>query len=290
MSAVALHLSFTLLHPHSTKPNYPIFRSRSPSTKISLGLVFSSHSSISRNEQGAFDPELRPVLELATDSELFELERILFGPSYFSPLLKSITRRADVDYAMIEEDLEEREDFISSLESRFLFLAADARSTLSEESEALPKSWENSKASTSHGNLELGLSQWKVQAVAALGAGARELRSIILKGGSMLTLGKIYQLLARRLSGKLFLEAANYQIKNEVIKKGFAGAASRYLGLRSTIALFGPVLWGTFLADVVIQMLGTDYARILRAIYAFAQIRITRTYRLPSDGDREFYC
>ena len=50
--------------------------------------------------------------------------------SYFSPLLKSISRRADVDYAMIEEDLEEREDFISSLESRFLFLAADARSTL----------------------------------------------------------------------------------------------------------------------------------------------------------------
>lgn len=31
-------------------------------------------------------------------------------------------------------------------------------------------------------------------------------------------------------------------------------------------------LWGTFLADVVIQMLGTDYARILQAIYAFAQV------------------
>ena len=29
---------------------------------------------------GAFDPELRSVLELATDSELYELERILFGP------------------------------------------------------------------------------------------------------------------------------------------------------------------------------------------------------------------
>lgn len=66
-------------------------------------------------------------------------------------------------------------------------------------------------------------------------------------------------------------------------KQGFAGAASRYLGLRSMMALLGPVLWGTFLADVVIQMLGTDYARILRAIYAFAQIRITRTYRLPPD-------
>lgn len=51
--------------------------------------------------------------------------------SYFSPLLKSITgRRVDVDYATIEEDLAEREAFIEALESRFLFLAADARSTI----------------------------------------------------------------------------------------------------------------------------------------------------------------
>lgn len=52
------------------------------------------------------------------------------GFSYFSPLLKSITRGADVDYAMIGVDLEEREDFLAALESRFLFLAADARSVL----------------------------------------------------------------------------------------------------------------------------------------------------------------
>lgn len=29
-----------------------------------------------------YDPELRIVLELATDSELYELERILFGPRF----------------------------------------------------------------------------------------------------------------------------------------------------------------------------------------------------------------
>ena len=33
---------------------------------------------------GAFDPELQLVLELATDSELYELENILFGPRYIS--------------------------------------------------------------------------------------------------------------------------------------------------------------------------------------------------------------
>jgi uncharacterized protein YaaW (UPF0174 family) len=32
-------------------------------------------------------------------------------------------------------------------------------------------------------------------------------------------------------------------------------------------------MWGTLLADIVIQMLGTDYARIVQAIYAFAQVR-----------------
>jgi hypothetical protein len=32
-------------------------------------------------------------------------------------------------------------------------------------------------------------------------------------------------------------------------------------------------LWGTLLADIVIQMLGTDYARIVQAIYAFAQVK-----------------
>lgn len=36
----------------------------------------------------------------------------------------------DVDYFMIAEDLDERDAFIATLESRFFFLAADARSTI----------------------------------------------------------------------------------------------------------------------------------------------------------------
>lgn len=53
--------------------------------------------------------------------------------SYLSPLLKSITssnRVEDVDRAMIGVDLQQRQHFIAALESRFFFLAADARSTL----------------------------------------------------------------------------------------------------------------------------------------------------------------
>ncbi|XP_019238203.1 PREDICTED: uncharacterized protein LOC109218305 isoform X5 [Nicotiana attenuata] len=232
------------------------------------------------------DPDLRSVLELATDSELYELQRILFGPSYFSPLLKSVAKRDEIDYIMIGEDLEEREEFLSMLESRFLYLAADARSTLrgrrpsyrevllgvreklsircsaklsTEDLEAeiflhllqeYSSSKESSDDSDGHGNLEFGLSKWKVQAVAAIKAGAEGARSVILKGGGVLTLGRIYNGLARRFSGKMLLEAANYQISKEVLKKGGEVAA---LNLESRLAMLAakkglsrcclPLLW-----------------------------------------------
>ncbi|XP_049349271.1 uncharacterized protein LOC125813844 isoform X1 [Solanum verrucosum] len=310
---------------------------RSSGSRLLLNPARALLSSQSREESGSseVDPDLRSVLELATDSELYELQRILFGPSYFSPLLKSVTKRTEFDYVMVGEDPDERDEFLSMLESRFLYLAADARSTLrgrrpsyrevllgvrekltircsaklsAEDLEAeiflhLLQEYSSSKesldASDGHGSLEFGLSKWKVQAAATIKAGAEGVRSVILKGGGVLTLGKIYNGLARRFSGKMLLEAANYQISREVLKKGgevaalnlesrlamlaakkgLAGAASRYFGLRSMMSFLGPILWGTLLADVVIQMLGTDYARIVRAIYAFAQIRITRTYK-----------
>ncbi|KAJ8444907.1 hypothetical protein Cgig2_015253 [Carnegiea gigantea] len=110
-----------LLHPIPQSSALPSNNSTPLATK-----------SVSAKKPGSSDPELRAVLELATNSELFELEEILFGPSYFSPMLKSISSGVKFDRFMIEEDFEEREQFINVLESRFLYLAADARSTLRE--------------------------------------------------------------------------------------------------------------------------------------------------------------
>lgn len=50
--------------------------------------------------------------------------------SYFSPVLKSLARRNDAECYLCLDVPEEREEFIHLLESRFLFLAADARSTI----------------------------------------------------------------------------------------------------------------------------------------------------------------
>ncbi|GMH16111.1 hypothetical protein Nepgr_017952 [Nepenthes gracilis] len=258
------------------------------------------HASIPRKNRGTYDPELRSVFELAENSELYELERILFGPSYFSPLLKSIVNRVKFDHVMIEEDLQEREHFIESLESRFLYLAADARSTL----RGWRPSYRNvllgvrkdlnvpcsSKLPTEDLEAEIFIhllqdysGHWKGQSAAALKVGATELQSMIVKGGQVFTLLKFSHVLLSRMSTKVLLETANHQIKNEVIKKGIAGAASRYLGFQSLVSFLSPLLLGTFLADIVIKMMGTDYARVLQAIYLFAQIRSIRTYRLQVD-------
>ncbi|KAI4326316.1 hypothetical protein MLD38_031642 [Melastoma candidum] len=333
--------------PDSTsKPSFSVLAS--PACVIGAGssrLVVRAGASPFATEGGS-DQELRGVLELASDSELFELERILFGPSYFSPLLKSVSGRTDVEYALISDDLEQREDFLAALESRFLYLAADARSVLRgwrpsyrsvllsvrqklniacssklstedleaeiflhllqdclREESSTSALWKSPKVSNEAHCMELGFDDQKVQANAASKIGVGEIQSLIFKGGSMLTLSKIYHLVGHKLTGRVFLEAANYQIKKEVIKKGgqlaainlesraallaakqgFARAASRYLGFRSLTSLLGPVLWGTFLADVFIQMLGTDYARVVRAIFALAQIRITRTYSVSDE-------
>jgi hypothetical protein len=45
-------------------------------------------------------------------------------------LLKSIARRPNSDGVVVLDDIEERDHFISKLESRFLYLAADARSII----------------------------------------------------------------------------------------------------------------------------------------------------------------
>ncbi|XP_074306726.1 uncharacterized protein LOC141641974 [Silene latifolia] len=246
----------------------------------------------------AADPELRTVLQLATNSELFELHSILFRPSYFSPLLKSVTNGLQIDRFMIEEDFEERDQFINALESRFLYLAADARSTL--------RGWRPSYRNVlldvrkelkipcstrlSVEDLEVEIFIFMIQECSrdwdtadAVRVGAAELCSLLLKGGQLVSLMKISQLVSTKLSEKMLVEAAKHKFGSEVIKKGLTGATSRYLGMSSLASLFGPMLWGTFLADVVIQMLGTDYIRILQAIYAFAQIRILRRHGLHLD-------
>ncbi|GAQ79225.1 hypothetical protein KFL_000260410 [Klebsormidium nitens] len=128
--------------------------------------------------------------------------------------------------------------------------------------------------------------------------GGEEVLSILAKGSSALGVTTLQNMALGRLSGRMLLERAKYQVATEALKKGgaavanriqshyavlaakqaLAGASARYAILRSTMTLLGPVMWGAFMADVVLQAVGTDYGRVVRVIFALAQIRLTRTY------------
>ena len=52
-----------------------------------------------------------------------------------------------------------------------------------------------------------------------------------------------------------------------------ATAAARYGAARSALGLLGPLAWAWLGADLMLRALGTDYCRVVRAVFALAQVR-----------------
>ncbi|CAA6664729.1 unnamed protein product [Spirodela intermedia] len=186
----------------------------------------------------AVDSFYRIIVAMNPHCEAISATEVIWGDDF--------SNHPDVDHTMEGDDVEGRDEFIELLESRFLFLAADARSTLRSggwrpsyrdvllgvrrklgvpcssrlSTEDLEieiflhllneyASPEGIGISSNQGRLEVGLSKWKVDFLGAVK-------------------------LARRLSGSMLVEAANYQIRNEVIKRGGQFAA---VNLESRVGL-----------------------------------------------------
>ncbi len=71
-----------------------------------------------------------------------------------------------------------------------------------------------------------------------------------------------------RLSAVWYLQAA---------QQGLTSAAARYASARSMLAVTGPLMWAMLGLDLALISLGTDYARVVKAVFALAQIRLLRT-------------
>lgn len=57
----------------------------------------------------------------------------------------------------------------------------------------------------------------------------------------------------------------------QVAQHGVAAAAARYGAARSALGLLGPLAWAWLGADLALRALGTDYCRVVRAVFALAQ-------------------
>lgn len=63
----------------------------------------------------------------------------------------------------------------------------------------------------------------------------------------------------------------------KMAQRGLTQAAARYGAARSLLSVMGPLLWAATAVDLAKMSIGCDYARIIKFIFALAQIRLLRT-------------
>lgn len=121
--------------------------------------------------------------------------------------------------------------------------------------------------------------------------------SLLVKGGSAIAVSSIIQpILLRQIAQQFALHFASYQMAKEAIvqggavaatqfqnyvamktaQQGMAVSAARYGAVRGVFSFLGPIMWSWFLADLGWRAISTNYGRVIPAIFALAQIRLTR--------------
>lgn len=62
-------------------------------------------------------------------------------------------------------------------------------------------------------------------------------------------------------------------------QKGLTSATMRYSAVQSALSFLGPVMWAWLAVDLVKAAVGTDYARVVRAVYILAQVNAAAAAR-----------
>jgi hypothetical protein len=70
-------------------------------------------------------------------------------------------------------------------------------------------------------------------------------------------------------------------------QRGLTSATLRYSAVRGALSFIGPMMWAWLAFDLVRAAVGTDYARVVRAVYIMAQVRLVATqgWSNPEDDD-----
>lgn len=64
----------------------------------------------------------------------------------------------------------------------------------------------------------------------------------------------------------------------QAASRGLTRAAAQYSTVRGALGMLGPLMWAYLGADLALKAIGTDYGRLVRAIFALSQIRLLRTH------------
>lgn len=289
------------------------------------------------------DSELWEVMGFCDDAELEAVHHILYGPSPFSPVVKSIV--GDNEPPAVSR--RGRAGVMRRIESRFRFLGADAVSTLkghrpsyrevlvhmrqklhvqcpsdlgTSELEAeiflhLLNNYagyvqstggdenKNVAAAVVDGDgmaggrpLKRGW-KWMERVTAPLKFGRSDVVSLLGKFGGAVTISAVKKVLLQDIGTQLVVRRLNYQSALKTLydegvaslrsraavqaaHRGLTAVAVRYSTVRSALSMLGPLMWAWLGADLVLKSVGTDYSRIIKTVFALAQVRLLRTYGL----------
>ncbi len=120
---------------------------------------------------------------------------------------------------------------------------------------------------------------------------------ILAKGSTALAVSSVLRpWLLRHIARQIALNAARYEVARQTLSRGggavmaqvqnrlalsmasrgVAVNAARYGATRTMLAFLGPALWTWFFADLGWRTIATNYGRVIPAVFALAQIRLTR--------------
>lgn len=135
---------------------------------------------------------------------------------------------------------------------------------------------------------------WAQRLAAPLALGAKQLLPAAAKVLSAASVFGLGQQAVRTLGGNLMAQHLRYQalltwcstgatssrLAARVLSaatQGLTSATARYAGVRGALSLAGPIMWGWMAVELSLAAMGTDWARITRAVFLLAQVRLLRT-------------
>ena len=120
---------------------------------------------------------------------------------------------------------------------------------------------------------------------------------LFVKGGSALAISTVVKpWLLQQIARQFALQMARQQVAQQALarsgltlagqiqgrvavamaSRGMAVNAARYAATRSFLTILGPAMWAWFFADLGWRAIATNHSRVIPAVFALAQIRLTR--------------
>lgn len=150
---------------------------------------------------------------------------------------------------------------------------------------------------------------WTERVTAPFKFGILDLLPSLAKFGSALTVSAVGRRAAEKLASQLVRQHLRYQAVTQAVtgsasrgagvalaqwqkqaalqaaQKGLTTATARYSAVQGALAFLGPVMWSWLAVDLALASLGTDYARVIKAVFVLAQVRLVRTHGfVQADG------